>query len=126
MYVSLQGDDKISIFSVDPDTGKLAPLGDTEVSGGPAPLAIDPERRFLYVGYREALKVSSYRVDSGSGELSPIGTASLEADPCYISRAVSPPTPLQPLRPTGQQDRATSVSIRAKTSSTSPTNRDAA
>ena len=72
-------------FQRDPDTGKLAPLGDTEVSGGPAPPAIDPERRFLYVGHREALKVSSYRVDSGSGELSPIGTASLEADPCYIA-----------------------------------------
>ena len=85
LYVSLRGDDKISIFNMDPDTGKLEPQGDAEVTGGPAPLTIDPERRFLYVGLREAIKVSSYGVNSGTGELSLIGTAPLEADPCYMA-----------------------------------------
>ena len=85
MYISLQGDDKILIFSMDPDNGKLEPRGDTEVTGGPAPLTLDPERRFLYVGLRDAIKLSSYTVNSGTGELSLIGTASLEADPVYIA-----------------------------------------
>ena len=202
VYVSLQGDDKILTFSMDPDTGRLEPRGDTEVTGGPAPLAMDPERRFLYVGLREAIKLSSYSVNPGTGELSSIGTASPDADPCYIATdrtgrfllsayyyagkaavhpigedgvAHGPPiewlstatgahslqtdpsnryafvphiagngpnaifqyrfseksgrlTPNSPLTltPEGGRDRGTSVSIRALTLFTSPTNRDAA
>ena len=85
MYVSLQGDDKISIFVMDPNTGKLEPLGDKEIDGGPAPLALDPERRFLYVGRRDAVEVSSFGINSSTGELSLIGTAPLGADPCYFA-----------------------------------------
>ena len=85
MYVSLQGDDKISVFSMDPGTGRLEPQDDVEVTGGPAPLAIDPNRRFLYVGRRGSLEISSFRVNPSTGGLSLIGTAALEADPCYIA-----------------------------------------
>ena len=38
MYVALQGDDKLALFSMDPVTGKLALQEELPVAGGPAPL----------------------------------------------------------------------------------------
>ena len=85
MYVSLQGDDKILRFTMDAATGALTPQEAVTVPGGPAPIAVDPARRFLYVARRGERKISSYRIDQGSGALSMIGTVSLVTDPCYIS-----------------------------------------
>jgi 6-phosphogluconolactonase (cycloisomerase 2 family) len=50
MYVSLQDDDKIRVFTMDAATGQLTPQGEVPVSGGPSPLAISPDRKVLYVG----------------------------------------------------------------------------
>ena len=85
MYVSISGEDRILVFTVDPETGRLEPQGDVAVTGSPAPLAIDPEQRFLYVGCRDAREISSYRINWNTGGLSLIGTASLETDPCYLA-----------------------------------------
>jgi 6-phosphogluconolactonase len=85
MYVSLQGDDKILRFTMDPVTGDLTPQETMMVPGGPASIAVDPARRFLYVARRGERTLASYRIDQGSGALSMIGTVPLTTDPCYIS-----------------------------------------
>jgi len=85
MYVALQGDDKLARFTMDPTTGKLTLQEEIPVAGGPAPLAVDPQRRFLYVGRRGARIISSFRIESQTGRLTPIGEVSLESDPCYMS-----------------------------------------
>ncbi len=85
MYVSISGEDRLLVFTVDPETGRLESQGDVVVTGGPAPLVIDPERRFLYVGRRGAREISSYRIDWSTGGLSLIGEVSLESDPCYLA-----------------------------------------
>ena len=85
MYVSLMGEDRILVFTVDPETGKLKSQGDVMVTGRPAPLAIDPGRQFLYVGRRGSREISSYRIDWSTGGLSLVSTVSLEADPCYLA-----------------------------------------
>ena len=85
MYISISEEDRISVFTVDPETGKLTPQGNVAVSGRPAPLAIDPGRRFLFVGRRNAREISSYRISWSTGELSPVSTVSLETDPCYLA-----------------------------------------
>ena len=85
MYVSVQGDDKIARFTMDPETGQLEPQGDVALSGGPAPLATDPSRRFLYVGRRGERTISSFGIDQRTGALSMIGTVSLETVPCYLA-----------------------------------------
>ena len=84
-YVSLQDDDKISIFTVEPATSKLAWQEDVAVNGGPAPLAIDPSRNFLYVGRRGIQEISSYRIDQRTGGLSLIGTTPLQGEPVYVA-----------------------------------------
>ena len=84
VYISLAGEDKLLILAMDPDTGSLELLEDVGLSGGPAPLAVDPQRRFLYVGLRSTREMSSFSIDRGTGGLSPITTVSLESDPCYV------------------------------------------
>jgi 6-phosphogluconolactonase len=85
MYVSIAGDDRIALFTVDGDTGTLTPQGDVKVSGRPAPLAVDPQRKYLYVGKRGENKVSGYRIDPETGSLSLMGTVPLKSDPCYLT-----------------------------------------
>ena len=84
-YVSFQDDDRLSIFTVEPATGKLAWQEDVAVDGGPAPLAIDPGKNFLYVGKRGSQEISSYRIDQSTGGLSFIGTAPLQGEPVYLA-----------------------------------------
>ena len=85
MYVSLQGDDKILRFIMNPETGKLSPNGELAVAGGPAPMAVDPQQQFLYVGRRGVCELSSFSVDASTGDLTHIGAVSLDSDPCYIA-----------------------------------------
>ncbi len=85
MYVSLQDDDKISIFRVDPGSGAVEHREDVAVPGGPAPLAMDPGRRFLYVGRRGSQEIASYAVDPRSGGLSLLGAVPLQGEPVYLA-----------------------------------------
>ena len=85
MYVSLSQEDKILRLALDGATGTLEKLGEVAAAGRPAPMAASPDRRFLYVGRRDALEVSSYRIDPADGGIELIGTAGLESDPCFMS-----------------------------------------
>ena len=85
MYVTISEEDKVSIFSLDEETGGLEHRGDAAVPGRPAPLAISLDRRTLYVGRRDELEITSYRIDRTTGGLSLIGSASLESDPCFLA-----------------------------------------
>jgi 6-phosphogluconolactonase len=70
---------------VDPATGTLAWQEDVAVDGGPAPLAIDPSKNFLYVGRRGSQEISSYRIDQRTGGLSLIGSTPLQGEPVYVA-----------------------------------------
>ncbi len=85
MYVSLQDDDKILVFTMDAGTGKLTQEGEVPVSGGPSSLTINPDRKVLYVGHRNVPGISSFRIDSATGELTQSGIVSPEAAPTFLS-----------------------------------------
>ena len=85
MYVALQDDDRIAIYTMDTASGSLHHQEDVLVEGGPAPLALSPDRRVLHVGLRGAQAISSYRVDPHTGRLSLIGTAPLQGEPVYVA-----------------------------------------
>ncbi len=85
VYVALQGDDKISVFTIDPQTGKLTPQVEVSVPGGPFTLAISPDRKFLYAGCRDTPQISSFQINQANGGLTQNGTVSVEAWPVYIS-----------------------------------------
>jgi 6-phosphogluconolactonase len=85
MYVSLQDDDKILIFTMDAETGHLTPKGEVPVSGGPSPLTLSPDRKVLYVGHRNVPAISSFRIDPDTGGLTQSGTVAPEAPPTFLS-----------------------------------------
>lgn len=85
LYVALAGENKISIFSIDPDSGRLEFSEDVALSGGPGPLAVSPDQQHMYAGVRSTHELSSFRIDQRTGTLDPIRTISLDSDPCYIS-----------------------------------------
>ena len=84
-YVSLQDDDKILVFTLDAGTGRLTQIAAVPVSGGPAALAIDPDRRFLYVGRRGAMDIASFSVDQTNGGITQIGSAPLQGEPVALA-----------------------------------------
>ena len=84
-YVAFRRDNRISIFTMDPGTGKLTWERQVAVDGGPGPLAIDPGRNFLYVGNRDSQKLSSYRIDQNTGGLSLIGAVPLQGETVQMS-----------------------------------------
>lgn len=85
VYVTLSNEDKIAIFMMDRDSGRLDFLDTVAVPGLPAPMALDPSRRFLFVGRRGDLKLSTFSIDENSGRLSHIAAISVDSDPCYLA-----------------------------------------
>ena len=85
MYVAVQGDNKISVFTIDPESGNLTPEFEVPVAGGPFTLSISPDKGYLYVGCRETPGISSFRIDPNGGGLTSIGAVPLNSWPVYIS-----------------------------------------
>lgn len=83
-YVSVRRDNRISTFTMDPATGKVAWRDQVRVEGGPDPMALDPRGRFLYVACRDRQQMSSFRVDPVTGSLTLIGTIPLQGEPIQI------------------------------------------
>src|SRR5215207_2989723 len=69
-YMSVRRDNRLTVFTMDPATGKISWRQQVAVEGGPDPLAFDPQKRFLYVACRDRQQLSSYRVDPATGGLS--------------------------------------------------------
>ena len=85
IYVAVAGDDKILNFSMEPESGELRLNEEVHVPGGPAPLAIDPKKQFLFAGLRASYQIASFRIVPKTGKLSLQGTIPLDTDPCFLS-----------------------------------------
>ena len=87
VYISLQREDRISLYVQDPNTGGLTRRTEFPLSGMPAPLAVDPQRRFVFAGRRQPgdFGLTSYAIDHATGRLREIGGVSLDGDPVHIS-----------------------------------------
>ena len=85
VYVSLQDEDKVLVYTMDANTGALTAQGQASVEGGPAAMTINPDRNTIYVGRRGLQDIASFRVDRNDGSLSLIGAASLQGEPVHLS-----------------------------------------
>ena len=85
MFIAVQDDDKISVFTMDADTGKLTPMAEVAVSGGPSLLAIGPDRKSLYAGHRGVPEISSWQINQNTGGLTQNGTVSPEDPPAFLA-----------------------------------------
>lgn len=68
VYVSMAPEKKIQIFRLEAE-GKLVPVEQTDVTGNPGALAVDPTRAFLFASLRDTGELVSFRIDAASGKL---------------------------------------------------------
>lgn len=74
VYCSNRGHDSIAVFSIDPGSGKLTPLGQTPTGGKvPRNFGIDPAGRFMLAANQDSDNVVVFRIDETSGRLTPTG-----------------------------------------------------
>ncbi len=85
LYVGLQDDDKIVVFALDGDSGKLTKRADVAAAGGPSVMAISPDHNTLYVGCRTRPLIASYRIDPATGGLSLLGPAAQTDAPTFLA-----------------------------------------
>ncbi|XXY04816.1 beta-propeller fold lactonase family protein [Sorangium sp. So ce185] len=85
VYVSNAESREISVLRLDTADGSLAPVQTVGVDGQAGPLAISPDRRFLYVALRsEPYAVQSFALDAASGHLRPLSAAPLPDSMAHI------------------------------------------
>lgn len=91
-YVSSAGSKEIFVFAMDRDSGELTPIervavpGTDKPSPTSIPMAVSPDRRFLYAVLRsEPYPVSSFAIDPASGRLAHLGTAPLADSMAYLT-----------------------------------------
>jgi len=85
LYVGLQEEDKIAVFAIDGENGRLDRRSDVPVADGPSVFALSPDRQTLYVGQRDSQAISSFRIDRQTGALSPLGTVSAPHAPTFLA-----------------------------------------
>ncbi|WP_282235490.1 lactonase family protein [Salinicola endophyticus] len=85
VYVANAGDGTIGSYRLHREHGRLEPLATTPAAENVMPLALSPDRRFLYAAIRsQPLRVLSYRIED-DGALTPLGSGRLEGSMAYIS-----------------------------------------
>jgi 6-phosphogluconolactonase len=91
VYVSSAGSREILVLRLDRETGAVEPIDATPVPGGEGPspismpLAVSPDRCFLYAAVRsEPFPAASFAIDRQSGRLRPLASYPLPDAMAYI------------------------------------------
>ena len=84
VYVSNADDGDISVYAMQPD-GKLEPGAHVPVAKVVMPMAVSPDRHYLYAGVRsKPYAAHAFAIDAGSGALKPIAAGNLAESFPYI------------------------------------------
>jgi len=85
-YVSHNKGREILVLRLDPASGALTPVQQVAVTGHAMPMAVSPDRRFLFVALRSLpYSVASFAIDPLSGKLTHLANAPLPDSMSYIS-----------------------------------------
>ena len=86
VYVSNAQDGNIDAYTMDKSTGALTPIGKTEAGKLVMPMAVSPNKTFLYAAVRsDPFRVITYAIDPKSGALTQKATAPLPDSMPYVS-----------------------------------------
>ena len=86
VYVLARDENRVLVFAMDPDSGKLTLKSEAGLDGSPYTGCFSPAQDSLYVTITIDSKpfVSCFSVDQQTGGLTSIGNLAMEADPCYL------------------------------------------
>jgi len=86
VYISNAESREIGVYGLESANGDLIHIESVPVSGNVFPLAVSPDRRFLYAALRtEPFTVVSFAIDASTGRLTQLGSAPLPDSMAYIS-----------------------------------------
>jgi 6-phosphogluconolactonase len=86
VYVSDADDATIDAYAMDPKTGALTSIGKTEAGKTVMPMAVAPDKKFLYAVVRsQPTRVLTFAIDGNSGSLAQKATAPLPDSMAYVS-----------------------------------------
>jgi 6-phosphogluconolactonase len=90
-YGSNRGHDSIAIFSVDPASGTLTPVG-YQPTGGKTPrsFSIDPTGTYLLAANQDSDTITLFRIDPQTGLLTPLGKPVAVPTPVCIEMMPAP------------------------------------
>jgi 6-phosphogluconolactonase len=78
VYVSNADSQELSVLAFDRSSGRLSPVETVAVGGTVMPLALSPDKRFLYAALRsQPFRVVSFAIDPAGGRLKKLGEAPL-------------------------------------------------
>ena len=83
-YVSLNGENRIAVFSADSKTGALTHRHDVKTPSLPGGMTSDPRNRFLFCSLRQAGGLASFRIEE-NGDLKLVSSIKAGADPAYLA-----------------------------------------
>src|SRR5262249_24553095 len=88
LYASNRGADTIAIFSIDPTTGKLTPLGQV-LTGGKEPrhFLIDPSGAYLLAENQNSNTITVFHIDPKTGGLTATGESVSVPSPVCVAFA---------------------------------------
>ena len=85
VYVSNAGDGDIGVYRM-LHSGELQPSARIKAASTVGPMAVSPDRRFLYAALRsEPFTAASFAIDPASGRLRHLGNAPLDDSMAYIT-----------------------------------------
>ena len=84
-YISLDGENKIVVYSVNDSDGMLSRQSETKLEGSAGPLCVSPDQRFLFASVRSAGKLAAFRILPDDGRLIHINSVSAGINPAYVA-----------------------------------------
>ena len=85
VYVSIMNEEKVHVYAMDGETGALNLKHEVPLTGGPAGIAINPDKRSLYVVRRSISQLASISINASDGSLSYLGAVEEDSDSVYIT-----------------------------------------
>ena len=83
-YVSLNGENRIAVFSANSKTGALTHRHDVKTPSIPGGMTSDPRNRFLFCSLRQAGGLASFHIEK-DGDLKLVNSIEAGADPAYLA-----------------------------------------
>ena len=114
VYVSHQSGRQVAVLRMSPASGELTKLQDIPVKAEVMPMAVSPDRRFLFAALRtEPYSIASFAIDGANGTLTHLGYAPATESASYICADRTGRFLLAAYNPPDRSRRAGLVSVSA-------------
>jgi 6-phosphogluconolactonase len=84
LYVANRGHNSIAGFTIDPGTGRLAPIGHVSTEAVPGAFAVDTAGNFLIAAGTVSGRLAAYRINRETGALIPLATYEVGRRPAAV------------------------------------------